>query len=76
MMAYDELNDDFVSILPEDNCFGEFRSIQIYNRWGRQVYESFDRSFRWYGEDMPVGVYYYQLRYTNRAYKGMVTIQF
>ena len=67
---------EFVSILPIDDCFGKFLSIQIYNRWGKQVYESFDRDFRWYGEGMPVGVYYYLLSYSNREYKGMVSIQY
>jgi hypothetical protein len=71
-----EEDGEFVSILPNDDCFGKFVSIQIYNRWGKQVYESLDRNFKWYGEGMPVGVYYYFLKYSNKDYKGTVSIQF
>jgi len=66
----------FESILPSDNCVGEFIGINIYNRWGKQIYQSADRDFRWYGNDMPVGVYYYYLRYTNKSYKGTVTLRY
>jgi hypothetical protein len=76
MAAYDETSDAFVNILPEDNCFGEFTSIKIFDRWGKQVYESSDRDFRWYGNGMPVGVYYYYIQYSNRDYKGIVSIRF
>jgi hypothetical protein len=71
-----EEDGEFVSILPDDDCFGKFVSIQIYNRWGKQVFESIDRNFRWYGEGMPVGVYYYFLKYSNKEYKGTVSIRF
>jgi hypothetical protein len=76
MAEYDEATDEFTTILPEDNCFGEFVSIRIYDRWGKQVYESFDRDFRWYGNGMPVGVYYYYVKYSNRDYKGLVSLRF
>lgn len=76
MAEYDETSGEFVNILPEDNCFGEFASIKIYDRWGKQVYESSDRDFRWYGNGMPVGVYYYYIKYSNRDYKGIVSIRF
>lgn len=75
MVEYNEDTGEFVDILPEDNCTGEFISINIYNRWGKLVYQSFNRDFRWYGEDMPVGVYYYSLHYTHRDYKGMVNLR-
>jgi hypothetical protein len=74
MAELDEDTGELVNILPKDNCIGEFISIKIFNRWGKQVYESADRDFRWYGEDMPVGVYYYYLKYTNKDYKGSVSI--
>ncbi|HEY3430401.1 MAG TPA: gliding motility-associated C-terminal domain-containing protein [Cyclobacteriaceae bacterium] len=75
MVEYDEDTGEFESILPEDNCFGEFMNIRIYDRWGKEVFESTDRDFKWYGEGMPPGVYYYYLRYTNRGYKGIVSIR-
>ena len=75
MVKYDEAIDEFISILPEDNCFGRFVSITIFDRWGKQVYESFDRDFRWHGEGVPVGVYFYNLKFTNRDYKGIVSVR-
>jgi hypothetical protein len=75
MVEYDEDSGEFVSILPEDNCTGVFVSIQIYDRWGKQVYESHDRDFRWFAPNMPVGVYFYYLRYTHRDYKGIVSLR-
>lgn len=65
---------NLVNILPIDNCSGRFRDIVIMNRWGREVFTSTDRDFRWYAEGQPSGVYFYQLRYTNREYKGIVSV--
>jgi len=64
------------NILPDDNCAGEFIRITIYNRWGKQVYENESRNFRWTGGDMPVGVFYYYILYTNKSYKGVVSIRY
>jgi hypothetical protein len=64
-----------VSLLPPDNCAGQFRSVRIYNRWGRTVYESTERDFRWYGGSEAAGVYYYYIEYTNREYKGTVSLR-
>lgn len=65
---------NLVNILPIDNCSGRFRNIVIMNRWGREVFTSSDRDFRWYAEGEPSGVYYYQLNYTNREYKGLISV--
>lgn len=66
----------FESILPNDNCVGKFVSIDIFDRWGKEVYRSSNREFKWTGEGMPVGVYYYYLLYSNKHYKGIVTIRY
>jgi hypothetical protein len=63
-------------ILPLDNCLGEFVSFTVFNRWGKQVYQTVSRDFRWYGNDMPAGVYYYYIKYTNKEYKGTITIMY
>jgi CHU_C Type IX secretion signal domain len=76
MVKYDDVTEEFVNILPEDDCFRKFVSIQIYDRWGKQVFESLNRDFRWYGEGMPVGVYYYSLKFSDREYRGIVSIRF
>jgi hypothetical protein len=44
------------------------------NRWGRVVYESDNREFRWYAEGEPSGVYFYLLKFTNREFKGVVSV--
>jgi hypothetical protein len=60
--------------LPADNCAGEFSAVRIYNRWGKQVFFSNQRDFRWVPDDLPVGVYYFFLEFTNRQYRGSVTV--
>lgn len=67
-------NGVLVNILPQDNCSGRFVNIVIMNRWGREVFASEDRDFRWYAEGEPSGVYFYLLKYTNREYKGIVSV--
>jgi hypothetical protein len=70
------LNDagELKNILPVDNCAGRFVNIAIMNRWGRVVYESDNREFRWYAEGEPSGVYFYLLKFTNREFKGVVSV--
>lgn len=67
-------NDLFFLDLPEDNCLYQFQNIEIFNRWGNQVYFSEDRNFRWDGGDLPTGVYFYNLNYVNRVIKGSVSL--
>lgn len=69
-------NPDGIIRLPPDNCIRQFQCIRIYNRWGIQVYESYSRDFRWYASDQPNGVYFYSLHYTDKEYKGSVTVRF
>ena len=58
--------------LPPDNCQDRFNSIEIYNRWGKEVYKSHDRKFKWRGEDFSSGTYYYAIYYQRRTYRGWV----
>lgn len=50
--------------------------LEIYNRWGRRVYESDAYRNDWRGEGLPSGVYYYGLSnaQTKRQLKGWVQI--
>jgi hypothetical protein len=75
MEMRDENTGELKNILPPDNCVGQFERIRIFNRWGNMVYESSDRNFRWYGKDAAAGVYYYQVQYSNRTYKGAVSVR-
>jgi hypothetical protein len=62
--------------LPRDNCTGHFEGITIYNRWGRQVYKSTDRDFKWYADGESAGEYYYLIKYSDREYKGIISVAF
>ncbi len=64
------------NILPIDNCAGQFERVLIFNRWGREVFSSNDRDFRWNGDGVPSGVYFYQVKYTNREYRGSVSVMY
>jgi gliding motility-associated-like protein len=71
----DNYNDYFeMPNLPPDYCETVFDRIQVFNRWGAKVYESKDRSFKWDGSNMSEGVYYYLIDYSDRQFKGYVTI--
>ncbi|NMM48922.1 T9SS type B sorting domain-containing protein [Marinigracilibium pacificum] len=61
-------------ILPPDNCANRFEMITIVNRWGQKVYESKSRNFSWDGSDLASGVYFYEIMYTNRSYKGHISL--
>jgi gliding motility-associated-like protein len=60
--------------LPPDFCDSRFKGVKIFSRWGRQVYESDSRSFRWAGDGVS-GAYYYLITYTTgQRYKGWVEV--
>jgi len=69
-------NPDLQISLPPDNCVNKFESVQVFNRWGGQVFVSSDRKFRWYGTDQGAGVYYFVIKYTSKEYKGSLSIRF
>ncbi|MGI4759425.1 MAG: gliding motility-associated C-terminal domain-containing protein [Janthinobacterium lividum] len=63
-----------MSSLPPDFCDARFAGIKIFSRWGRLVYESGERTFRWGGDNVS-GTYYYVLTFTTgRRYKGWVEV--
>ncbi|MBS1506053.1 MAG: gliding motility-associated C-terminal domain-containing protein [Bacteroidetes bacterium] len=59
---------------PVDNCSNRFESVRIYDRWGKLVFTSADRKFRWYALNESAGVYYYLIQYTNKQYKSSLTV--
>jgi len=75
-MVKENENGELVNILPSDNCTGVFERIVIVNRWGKSVFESPSRDFRWYCQNEVAGMYFYHLKYSNKVYKGVVTIAF
>nr|WKN37670.1 gliding motility-associated C-terminal domain-containing protein [Tunicatimonas sp. TK19036] len=60
--------------LPIGTCANSFQRIEIYNRWGRMVYESAEPGFEWAAQDMSAGAYYYLVHYSREVYKGQVYI--
>jgi gliding motility-associated-like protein len=64
-----------INILPPDNCHGVFKTVRIYNRWGRTVFTSSDRNFHWDGLTEAAGVYFYHIIFTNREFKGTVSLR-
>jgi hypothetical protein len=71
----DEVTGELEEILPLDNCVGRFVGITIYNRWGKTVFKSDRRDFRWYPDRDAPGVYFYTLTFSNKEYKGSVTVR-
>ncbi|MEP6734667.1 MAG: gliding motility-associated C-terminal domain-containing protein [Chryseolinea sp.] len=76
MVKEDPLTHELVNILPLDNCLGHFEGINIFNRWGEAVFVSYDRDFRWYANGNASGMYYYTLKYTDKDYKGIITVAY
>jgi hypothetical protein len=74
MYKLSEDGQSLVNILPVDNCGGKFVDLAIYNRWGRKVYSTNDREFKWYAEDVSAGVYFYNIKYSNREYTGTIHV--
>jgi uncharacterized delta-60 repeat protein/gliding motility-associated-like protein len=64
----DNLNDDFKIIY---NGKEEYL-LEIYNRWGEQVFISNNKSNHWDGKNSADGIYYYSLAIGSKAYKGWV----
>jgi hypothetical protein len=67
---------DVLPNLPADNCAGQFLSIEIFNRWGKKVFESDRRNFRWYANNTSAGIYFYTVQFTNAEYKGSLNVKF
>lgn len=62
--------------LPYDNCRSRFEGITIFNRWGKEVYHSAHRNFRWYPDNEANGIYFYLLKFSDGEYKGSVTVRY
>jgi len=71
-----DIYNEFFSLpeLPLDNCFSQFQYITIQNRYGREVFFSTNREFKWNGDNVSNGVYYYLLKFSKWEYKGIVSV--
>jgi hypothetical protein len=75
MEMVDPSSNETTHVLPPDNCRGRFEGIKIFNRWGKEVYSSSDRYFKWFGNNEAPGVYFYRIAYTHKEYKGTITLR-
>ncbi len=71
----DNVNEYFeMPTLPIDNCTNYFKRVDIYNRWGKRVFTTTNRNFRWAGTDCSTGTYFYSILYSKRQYKGVLSL--
>lgn len=71
----DGKNDYFSLInVPVESCYEKFERVDIYNRWGVQVFTSTDKAFRWYGADYPPGLFYYTVVFGRQTIKGTLML--
>jgi gliding motility-associated-like protein len=74
-------------ITPDGDAFNEYLVIDaldltkrntliIFNRWGKQVYSSYDYQNNWNAHGLPAGTYFYQLANAldRKLYKGWVQV--
>jgi gliding motility-associated-like protein len=71
----DGKNDCFVfDDMPEGSCSNAFIDITVFNRWGKQVFYTQTKSYNWCPTDVSSGYYYYVIRYSQKSYKGGLTL--
>ncbi len=78
----DGMNDQFTLVglreinmnLPGDNCQNSFEYVSIHDRNGKSVYHTDQRDFTWTGDNLPSGVYYYVVKYSEKEYKGHLNL--
>lgn len=68
----DGINDFFYPEQLPKKC--QFVDIEIYNRWGRKIFESSEADFRWDAADVPAGDYFYLIQFENTNYKGIIKV--
>ncbi len=51
-----------------------FKSLKIMDRWGRQVYFSKDPEFRWTGDGLTGGQYFYFLEFEEKTVNGFIML--
>ncbi len=48
--------------------------LQLFNRWGKQVYQSSSYQNNWNGSNLSAGIYYYYFRAGKQSWKGWVEV--
>ncbi len=72
----DDGKNDYFGLLnvPVENCSERFERVQVVNRWGKLIYESTDRNFKWFAPNYPAGVYFYLVVFGKQTLKGTLTL--
>ncbi len=72
----DGINDKFYFPVLDDNLCLEksFKEITVYNRWGREVYQSAESTFVWDAMNVNAGQYFYHVKFEDKAFKGFLHI--
>lgn len=71
----DGKNDCFtVDGISDVACGPQFLQVDIYNRWGKLVFSSTDKKFKWCADGVTTGTYFYGLRFTDKTIKGTLTV--
>ncbi|MFN3852039.1 MAG: gliding motility-associated C-terminal domain-containing protein [Spirosomataceae bacterium] len=71
----DGVNDYFtLGVIPGDNCKRQFQKFEVFNRWGKIIYLTIDRNFKWDGGDYASGDYFYAIHYSDEVKKGILTL--
>ena len=60
--------------LPGDNCMNTFEYVNVFDRNGKSVFQTRQRDFSWSGGDVPAGLYFYVVKYSQKEYKGYLRL--
>ncbi|MCF2446482.1 gliding motility-associated C-terminal domain-containing protein [Dyadobacter sp. CY345] len=60
--------------ISEGSCNDLFKDITIFNRWGKQVYYSKNKNQNWCPNAISAGYYFYVVQYTQKSFKGGLTV--
>ncbi len=60
--------------LPAGTCDNRFKRVAIYNRWGKEIYNNTQIGQNWCPDNVTAGFYHYLIEYTNKSYKGGITV--
>ncbi len=71
----DEWNQLFyVRPFETEECLGNFIAVKIYNRMGKLLFQSNERSFQWDATKVKAGIYFYSMEYDLKKFNGYVQI--
>lgn len=72
----DGKNDDFnlQDILQKNNCVLTFDFVEIYNRWGKQIFYSTDLNFNWKPDNNSLGVYFFAIHFKEKTVRDWLMV--